>query len=336
MKISRSGNFAVVLALTTSFVACTGAQRASLLPPAMIVQSACHAPAQAGSRNSHVQPDIDEIVWKPCIHNGDHCTCAYNMSNKPPSLDVYACEGGSYAAFGLAATPKLMYAGFNSSVLVFAGKKRVATLEGLTGDPVGLAVDHFGNVWATNSPSATISEFGGGATKPTATYTDSNLTSASYLAVDAAGDVYVEGQAAYSIEVDVLPAGGTTFTPIGEPGKVGLTAGGLAVQNAGTKAYLWINDQGTAGSPAAISRYFSKGRSLSLTGSFKYSGVDEAIWADPAGKHLSRVFAINNVADGSEYASSAVEYAMPGGKIVNATAASISSTEAVGIAGAYK
>jgi hypothetical protein len=44
----------------------------------------------------------------------------------------------------------------------------------------------------------------------------------------------------------------------------------------------------------------------------------------------------NNVVNGSEYASSAVEYTMPGGKIVNATAASKSSTEAIGIAGAYK
>lgn len=191
-------------------------------------------------------------------------------------------------------------------------------------------------MWATNSPSATISEFAVGATKPTASYTDSNLTSASYLAVDAMGNVYVEGQAAYSIEVDVLPVGDATFKVVASPGQVGLTAGGLTVQNAGRKTYLWINDQGAASSPAAISRYVLRGSSLDFDGSFNYSGIDGAIWADPAGKHISHVFAINNVVVGSEYASSAVEYAMPGGKIINATPASTGATEALGIAGSFR
>jgi hypothetical protein len=212
----------------------------------------------------------------------------------------------------------------------------VATLTGLTGQPIGLAVDRFGNVWATNSPSSAISEFAKGATQPTATYTDSNLTSASYLAVDAAGDIYVEGQAAEGIEVDVLPVGGTTFTPISQPGKVGLTAGGLAIQSAGKTIYVWINDQGSATLPAAVSRYILKGSSLYLKGSFGYAGVNGAIWADPAGLHTSRVWAANNVAYGSGYMTSAVEYAMPGGKIITATAPTEMATQDVGIAGSLK
>jgi hypothetical protein len=229
-----------------------------------------------------------------------------------------------------------VYGGFGKTVVMFERTKKVATLTGLTGEPIGLAVDRAGNVWATNSPSTTISEFAKGSTKPTATYTDANLTSASYLAVDPAGGVYVEGQAADGIEVDVLAAGSSAFAPISQPGKVGLTAGGLAVQSRGATTYVWINDQGTASKTAAISRYILKGGSLYLKGSFGYSGVNGAIWADPAGEQVTRVWAVNSVSYGSEFNTSAIEYAMPSGKIIAATPPATMSTQAVGVAGTIK
>jgi hypothetical protein len=328
MKILSFPATAVGAALVASFVGCGGAQ-----PAALPARSQSASVAQPLARPC---PGVDNCIIVSCVYKGDHCPeCMYTTSVTPPELVIAFCVS-HISALGIATGGKFAYGGYGNSVAVIRGKKEVAKLTGLTGQPIGLAVDHLGNVWATNAPSSTISEFANGATKPTATYTDSNLTSASYLAVDAAGDVYVEGQAADGIEVDVLPVGGTTFAPISQPGRIGLTAGGLAVQRARTTTYVWINDQGTSSSPAAISRYILKGSSLYLQGSFGYSGVNGAIWADPAGKHTSRVWAVNNVAYGSGYMTSAIEYTMPGGKIVTATAPTTSSTEAVGIAGAVK
>jgi hypothetical protein len=347
MNTSGLRVLAATLALAAFLPACSNAQRTSLLPPSAISQvapPACHVSGAAALRKSQIVPAKDNggVVVKSCTYKGDACECTYDMNDHPPVLVIVACIASAMPAEGVAVNGKLVYGGYGQNnahgpiVAVFRNRKHVATLNGLTGDPIGLAVDPLGNVWATNSPSATISEFAKGSNKPTATYTDTNLTSASYLSVDAAGDVYVEGQADYSIEVDVLPAGGTSFTPIAQPGEVGFTAGGLAVQSSDRKTYVWINDQGSASSPATITRYLLKGSSLQSTGSFEYAGIIGAIWADPAGKNRSRVFADNNVVYGSEYASSAVEYAMPGGKIVNETSSSISSTEGVGIAGAFK
>jgi hypothetical protein len=345
MNISILRAFVAALAFAGFLPACSGAQRTSLLPPSVvtqITQPACRIAAEAGSRTSQVLPNANDggVVVKSCTYKGDECECTYDTHNNPWILVIVACIASAMPADGVAAKGNLVYAsygkGSGSIVAVLRNGKRVATLKGLTGQPIGLAVDRLSNVWATNSPSATISEFAKGSHKPTATYTDTNLTSASYLSVDAAGDVYVEGQAAYEIEVDVLPVGSKTFTPIAQPGTVGLTAGGLTVQNAGAKAYVWINDQGSASSPATITRYVLEGSSLQATGSFQYSGINGAIWADPAGKSTSRVFADNNVADGSEYATSGIEYAMPGGKIISGSPTSTSSTEGVGIAGAFK
>jgi hypothetical protein len=332
--------FAVIVACATSFVACTGT-RTSPLPAGAIAESVHPAAQQAGYRMRHAAPLGDVVVWKPCTHNGDSCECGYSNGESKPG--VYACVHAAGLSFGIAisrrlalADGNLLYGGFGKTVVVFKGTKKVATLTGLTGEPIGLAVDRAGSVWATNSPSYTISEFAKGATKPTATYADANLTSASYLAVDATGDVYVEGQAAEGIEVDVLPAGGSTFTPISQPGKVGLTAGGLAVQSSSRATHMWINDQGTASKAAAISRYLLKGGSLYLQGSFGYGGVNGAIWADPAGASIARVWAVNNVPYGSGFNTSAIEYAMPSGKIVAATPPTTMSAQAVGVAGTMK
>jgi len=341
MKTSSLRSFAVTVAIAISFIACTATQQASLIPASTTRQSARPAAQQARDSKAHVVPLGDVVVWKPCTHKGDSCECGYSNGESKPG--VYACLHASSPNFGIAtsrqlapANGNLLYGGFGKTVVVFKGTKQVATLTGLTGEPIGLAVDRVGNVWATDSPAATISEFAKGATKPTATYTDANLTSASYLAVDPAGGVYVEGQAADGIEVDVLAAGSSTFAPISQPGKVGLTAGGLAVQSRGTTTYVWINDEGTASTTAAISRYVLKGSSLYLKGSFGYNGVNGAIWADPSGESGAHVWAVNNVPYGSGFNTSAIEYAMPGGKIIAATIPTTMSVQAVGVAGTMK
>jgi hypothetical protein len=54
------------------------------------------------------------------------------------------------------------------------------------------------------------------------------------------------------------------------------------------------------------------GSALDSIGSFRYDGINQwCIWADPAGKHLSRVFAVNNVIRGSEYVSSPSDSGIP-------------------------
>jgi hypothetical protein len=234
---------------------------------------------------------------------------------------------------------KTAYAGFsNHTVAVAQWKKgrysKAGTLTGLTGNPTGIACDFKGNLWVTNSPSATISEFYPGARSPSQTYTDSNLASLSYVAVDRRNNIYVEGQSRESggIEVDELQAGGT-FTPITASGQLGYTAGGLAVVvNNGKTGYLFVNDEGTANGPPAITRWLLKRGKLVEDGSFKYSGFDTALSVDPSGKDTMHVWAANNVRSSSEFTTSGVEYAFPGGGLVFSTPTTTSSFESFGIA----
>ena len=221
--------------------------------------------------------------------------------------------------------------------------KQVGTLTGLTGSPTAIATDSEGNVWATNSPSTTISEFYAGITTPSATYTDSNLTSLSYVAVDKSNNVYVEGQAASSggIEVDELPYGGKTFTAINAPGQLGYTAGGLAIScprkpcpiaGNGNVEYLFVNDQGAPSSPATITKWERKRGKLGKAASFQYSGIDTAISVDPFTKDPNDVFAANNVPSGSAFVASGVEYAFPGGNVVSSSPTTSGTFEALDIA----
>jgi hypothetical protein len=234
---------------------------------------------------------------------------------------------------------KTAYAGLsNDTVAVAKWKKdrymKAGTLTGLTGDPIGIASDLKGNVWVTNWPSATISEFYPGARSPSQTYTDSNLASLSYIAIDRRDDIYVEGQSRASggIEVDELQAAGT-FTSITASGQLGYTAGGLAViVNNGKTGYLFVNDQGTANGPPAITRWLLKGGKLVKDGSFKYSGIDTALSVDPSGTDTMHVWAANNVQSNSEFTTSGVEYAFPSGGVVLSTPTATSSFESFGIA----
>jgi hypothetical protein len=234
---------------------------------------------------------------------------------------------------------KTSYAGFsNGTVAVAQWKKgrysKAGTLTGLTGNPTGIASDFKGNLWVTNSPSATIGEFYPGARSPSQTYTDSNLASLSYVAVDRRNDIYVEGQSRANgeIEVDELQAGGT-FRSIVASGQLGYTAGGLAViVNNGKTGYLFVNDQGTANGPPTITRWLLKDGKLTNDDSFKYSGIDTALSVDPSGKDTMHVWAANNVRSSSEFTTNGVEYAFPSGGVVASTPTTTSSFESFGIA----
>jgi hypothetical protein len=271
------------------------------------------------------------------------CNAGCNSAGNWTLIDKL-CPAGANLIQGIACgqgntDPKILNAGLsNGTVAVAKWKKgqyvQVGTLTGLTGNPTGIANDFKGNVWVTSSPSATISEFYPGATYPSETYTDSNLTSLNYIAVDKRNDIYVEGQSASSggIEIDELQAGGK-FTSIAAPGQLGYTAGGLAVilKNANV-SYIFVNDQGTASIPAAITKWLRKGGRLINQGSFQYSGIDTAISADPSGRDTTHVWAANNVPSSSGFVTSGVEYAFPSGGLVANTPTTASSSEAVGIA----
>ncbi len=234
---------------------------------------------------------------------------------------------------------KTAYTGFSNETIAVAKWKKgrytkAGTLSGLTGYPSGIASDFKSNLWVTNSPSAAISEFYPGATSPSQTYTDSNLRSLSYVAVDRRNGVYVEGQSTASggIEVDELQAGGT-FRRIAASGPLGYTAGGLAViVNDGKTGYVFVNDQGTPNGPPNIARWLLKGGKLTKDVSFEYSGIDTALSVDPSGKDTTHVWAANNVPRSSEFVTSGVEYSFSIGGMVASTPTTISSSESIGIA----
>jgi hypothetical protein len=269
-------------------------------------------------------------VWEAC----PPCMCLYNAGVIPtwPLLKKVCPFVGP--PWGLSGNPATLLVGYdNKGVLYKPGGKVVRTLSGLTGVATGIARESNGIIWATNSPSNTVSEFPRGATAPSETLSDANLSTLSYVAVDSTDDVYVEGQGAKGIEIDELVKGKGAFVPISKPGQLGVTAGGLAVQKA---LYVWVNDQGTASSPANISEWILKKGTLTQVGDFQYSGVNTSIWADPAGNDTTHVFAANNLASGSSFVSSGIEYAMPNGAITSSSPSTTSSSGAFGIAGTYQ
>jgi hypothetical protein len=180
-------------------------------------------------------------------------------------------------------------------------------------------VDAKDDVWATSSPSNTISEYTHGATKPTATYTDDNMSSISYIASDKADDVYVSGQGkSGKLEVDELH--GSSFAPIKTiTGSVG---GGITVASGNT---LWVCDEGN-GEKGTMSSYTIPG--FKRREEFAYSGSDTGIAVTPSGKQL---WAINNVASGSTFNVGVVIYSAKG-KVISSSPVDNLREESVGIA----
>jgi hypothetical protein len=231
---------------------------------------------------------------------------------------------------------KLFYVGLaNEAVIVLKYAKgkwtQTATMTGLSGIPLGMATDSLSDLWVTNSPTTTISEFAKGTTTPKVSYSDANLNSINYLAIDEDNNVYVEGYSGSAMEIDELTSSGT-FTVIAKPGQVGATPGGLAVQQHGATTYMWINDQGSGSGSGRISRYLLKGGLLKSTGGFSYSGFDGAIAVDPSGKNTNYVYATNNVVSGSQFDTITVEYAFPSGKVLYSWGSYTSPYEDVSVA----
>jgi hypothetical protein len=301
---------------------------------------ASRTPVTGSSRT--VDPMTENVNLYETYPCGMNCWCTYYEGTNPPTEVSVYCRQWPFSPWGgdWDTATSTLYTGQATEIVASKYIKgsftQVGTLTGLSGNPIGIATDSKGDVWATNSPSATISEFAKGATTPSASYTDSNLTSASYLAIDKQDNLYVEGQAASGIEIDELPAGGTTFTAISQPGQLGAAAGGEAVQQHGKDTYVWVNDQGAGSGTGTISRYLLKGAALTSTGSFGYSGINGAITVDPSGKDTEHVYAANNVPSGSEYNTSIVEYALSSGSVVSSSPTATSSYEAVGIVSSTK
>jgi streptogramin lyase len=265
-----------------------------------------------------------------------YCTCTWNPPPSPSTLISMECFDplpiGGFP-FAVARDNNYLYIGVsNGTVLVakYANGKvtQVSKITGLSGNPLGMATDSHGNLWVTNSPNNTISEFAKGATTPIAYYTDSNLTSVSYLAIDKHNNVYVEGigsnESEYGIEVDELDTATGTFNALSQP-VLGSVPGGLAVQQYGNATYIWVNDQA-----GRISRYLLQGSFLNLDGSFTYSGIDGAIAVDPS--DIKHVYAANNVPSGSQFVTSIVEYSISTGKVVTSSPSSTLPYEDVGLA----
>ena len=188
----------------------------------------------------------------------------------------------------------------------------------------------------SNTPSNVLSEFPPHKTKPAATYTDANLTSLSYVAVDRFDNVYVEGQGTYGSRSmnSRLPAAASRRSVRRE--NLATPRAAVAFQKSKVGSYLWINDQGTSSASGSITQWLFQNGGLKKVGSFAYAGTNGAIWADPEGKDIKRVFATNNVASGSYFENKGVEYAMPSGDIVSESNSSMEAALDVGIAGAHK
>src|SRR5580692_1043279 len=277
---------------------------------------------------------------RPDIQDGDHVTSlsgncivtyAYNpvkgiweYTYNPPGCDP---AEGIFTGLAHATATNAWFVGQSTASVndigVYNDKgKQVGTLTGLTGNPIGIATDSKADVWATNSPSNTISEYNPGATTPSATYTDKSLSSLRYITVDKNDNVYVSGQsqASGSLEVDELQ--GSAFSPIKTI--TGTTGAGIVV--APTGKTLWVCDEGD-GSKGTISGYTIPG--FKRMQQIAYSGDDTGIAVALSGKEL---YAIDNVANGSEFNVSVVIYNAKTGKLVRSSNSITTAAKDGGIA----
>jgi hypothetical protein len=316
--------------IASFFAACSGATS----PIATLTQQGATSATRLAPAASGVRPDeriggagygvggCEKIVTY------DFYTNTWYVSYEPPGCTYYYPFPFDDGAGHVDAGPeKAWFVGqitsASSSQILEYNKSWVltATLTGLTGAPTGIAIDAKDDVWATNSPSNTISEYSRGSTKPTATYTDASMSSISYLALDKSGDVYVSGQGkSGNLEVDELH--GSSFAPIKTiTGSVG---GGITADANGKT--LWVCDEGT-GAKGTISSYTIPG--FKRREQFAYSGSDTGIAVSASGK---LIFAVNNtVASGSTFNVDVVIYSEKG-KMISSSPADNRPEESQGIA----
>lgn len=291
------------------------------------------AEVSAGSSQQATQIQPDAISNPPyTVLQGD-CLVTYYFDStthrydilrySPPGCNPYSGGGAGLSA---ATASKNWLVGYNTGsrnyIAIENSKgKQIGTLTGLTGAPIGIAADSKGDVLATNFPSNTISEYNAGESKPSQTYTDGNLSSLSYIAVDQSDNVYVSGQHAGSggLEVDELQ--GSVFTPI--KSITGSVGAGIAVSPK-TKT-LWVCDEGD-GTSGTISAFTMPGFKRRMQ--IAYSGDDTGIAVDKSGAQLE---AIDNVADGSQFDVVVNVYDAKTGKLVSSSLGKTSSAKIVGI-----
>lgn len=300
--------------------------------PAVAFQPAAPVHAVKSGRDAHIMPDL--FMYDGMITIGNKVFWWYwNIWGQLKWGWISGIAQASNLGGSSSNTKQLDAATTDDTIDILSGQKLVTTLTGLNGAASGVGTDSRGNTFAAvNLGSQTVvEEFAKGATTPTATYPDSNLSSAVSLGIDKANRVYVEGQSqGGAIEVDELVGSGT-FMSLAQPGGLGVTAGGLAVQTSGKTTYVYINDLGNASDPANITRYEMTGKSLISQGSFQYAGINGAIAVDPSGKDTTHVYAANNVPAGSAYSVSEIEYEFPSGAVVRQTPAQSAGEESTGI-----
>jgi hypothetical protein len=328
MTNPRPSNHAITGALCAAILAgCSaGSQFAPPVGTGALSPDASHqgavqplAPMHASQSGRGVSPDW--VMWTGCtLHNGKLTWYFINRYGEWLWLKTgKAPDNGSTLGGSATASQQFDLATTAGTIEVYRKNKLEATLTGLGAVASGVATDSRGDTFAAVNlgSEAAVEEFASGATSPTATYADPNLESLSSLAVDKAGHVYVEGQSINGgIEVDEMIGSGN-FRSLAAPGTLGATAGGLRMQSHGKTDYAWINDLGNASVPANIARYEFDGKTLVKQGSFGYSGSNGAIAVDPSGKNTTNVYAVNNVAQGSQYSVTVVEYDFPSGNVVS-------------------
>jgi hypothetical protein len=322
---------AVAALMTQPLAGCSGASQA--LPSGNVTEASATSRVSLANA-AGIRPDA-AVMYSYTVSGPGECATLWTFVRPSgpwiSQIEPIGCEIGSYAVAGIAyaSENKASFVGERSTstnvIAVYNEKwKQVSELTGLTGDPVGIATDAKGTVFASNFPSNTLTEYARGGTSPIATYTDANLSSVSYVTVDNNGNVYVSGQSegSGSLEVDELSTGSSRFSPIKTI--TGAIGAGIAVAHTGKT--LWVCDEGN-GSKGTISAYTIP--AFKRSEQFAYSGDDTGIAVAPSGTQVS---AVDNVAYGSGYNVSVVIYSAKTGKIINATPSVTMSAKSLGIA----
>jgi len=319
---------AIVALISQPLAGCSGASQA--LPAGNLTGPTATSQLSSAIAGRVRPDDVDPyfVTWT------GNCTVYEVYEGVPPNgvwrfeYIPYGCDpaegtntGGTYEK----ATKNWLVGQSTSAIAIYNPKwKEVGTLtNGLTGAQVGIATDLKGDIFASNFPSNTLTEYARGGTSPIASYTDTNLASLSYVTVDKNDNVYVSGQSEGSggLEVDELSTGSSQFSPIKTI--TGITGAGIVVAHSG-KA-LWVCDEGN-GSKGTISAYAIPSFKRSVQ--FAYSGSDTGIAVAASGK---QVYAVDNVAYGSEYSVSLVIYDAKTGKVINASPGITTAKPAMGI-----
>lgn len=192
-------------------------------------------------------------------------------------------------------------------------KKQSQLTNGINNVALGLAQDTNGNVYVGQTATNQILVFAAGSTNPT-TLTDPNIASVYYVAVDKAGDLFVDGWAMVSgsavFELDEMKAGSGTFSQL--PVKAAFP-GGIAVDR---MQNLWVDDQGN-GSSGTISEYPAPYTKMKTK--FSYAGDNTEISIDSSNTEL---VAANNFIQSSTVYSGIVMYSIPSGKVLSSAAPS--------------